>query len=239
MAESEHVRQSARSWAALVIFLTGVALAQADQRAANTRYPNRSRGRVTNNATAKLRSPSANLALSVRFRLKPPAYILPLTNPPRLQTTDNTGCLPKPVIRSLHLRTFALHDLLNPESFSPGRVLASKCHPGAGEFSFTSRTPPRQTHADQNTTLCPDEVNPLASTRLREAALALKVRLHRPLRDYLLKYHANTARESWVPSKRVAEYVFGHGRTNDLENRQRMAWLHKVISSLESPGSKS
>ncbi|XP_078662064.1 uncharacterized protein LOC144906032 [Branchiostoma floridae x Branchiostoma belcheri] len=109
MAESERVRPSARSWAALVIFLTGVALAQADQRADNSRYPD----------------------------------------------SDRTA-------------------------------------------AFTD-----------------------------------------PLRDYLLKYHANTARESWVPSKRVAEYVFGHGRTNDLENRQRMAWLHKVISSLESPGSKS
>ncbi|CAH1256192.1 Hypp1613 [Branchiostoma lanceolatum] len=58
-----------------------------------------------------------------------------------------------------------------------------------------------------------------------------------PVRDYLQKYGNVAAR--WLPDKRVAEYVFGHGRTNDLENRQRMAWLHKVISTLESAGSKS
>ncbi|XP_078581387.1 uncharacterized protein LOC144864865 [Branchiostoma floridae x Branchiostoma japonicum] len=58
-----------------------------------------------------------------------------------------------------------------------------------------------------------------------------------PLRDFLQQYSGSA--ETWLPAKRVAEYVFGHGRTNDLENRQRMAWLYKVINSLESAGSKS
>eukprot|EP00058_Branchiostoma_floridae_P005463 XP_002590951.1 hypothetical protein BRAFLDRAFT_101106 [Branchiostoma floridae] len=58
-----------------------------------------------------------------------------------------------------------------------------------------------------------------------------------PLREFLQQYSGSA--ETWLPAKRVAEYVFGHGRTNDLENRQRMAWLYKVINSLESAGSKS